>query len=125
MPARRKIRTFDVMVSRVIQETPDTVTLVFFTGNEHVEYKAGQFLTIAPQQYPALARFTAYLEDIKKKKEQPRPSSVASAPHESFIPIPVKEEQSVPSDPPSPPLLSPLLVRQTPVGTRMTVSGFT
>ncbi len=113
------------MVSRVIQETPDTVTLVFFTGNEHLDYKAGQFLTIAPQQFAALARFTGYLEDLKKRKETPRAYSVASAPHEPFIAITVKEEQYVSCDTPFPPLLSPLLVRQTPVGTRMTVTGFT
>ena len=113
------------MVSRVIQEAPDTVTLVFFTGNERVEYKAGQFLTIAPQQFPALARFSSYLEDMKKRKEPPRAYSVASAPHEAFIAITVKEEQYVSGDTPFPPLLSPLLVRQTPIGTRMTVTGFT
>jgi 3-ketosteroid 9alpha-monooxygenase subunit B len=125
MAPPRKIRSFDVMVSRVIRETPDTVTLVFFTGNEHLDYRAGQFLTIDPHQFPALSRFTAYLEDCKKRKEPARAYSVASAPHEPFIAITIKEEHYVSGVTPFPPLVSPLLVHQTPVGTRMTVSGFT
>jgi 3-ketosteroid 9alpha-monooxygenase subunit B len=122
---RRKVRTFEVMVSKVIQETPDTVTLVFFTGNERLEYKAGQFLTIDPHQFPALARFTAFLEDHKKRKEPPRAYSVASAPHEPFIAITVKEEVYLSGATLYPPLLSPLLVRQTPPGTHIKVTGFT
>ena len=124
-PPRRKIAAFDVMVSRVIQETPDTTTLVFFTANERLDYKAGQFLTIDPHQFPALARFTTYLEDMKKRTEQPRAYSVASAPHEPFLAITIKEEHYVSGETPFPPLLSPLLVHQTPVGTRMKVTGFT
>ncbi len=121
----RKIRPFEVMVSRVIRETPDTVTLVFFTGNERLDYKAGQFLNIAPQQFPALGRFTAYLEDLKKRKEQPRAYSIASAPHEPFIAITVKEEHYVSGVTPYPPLVSPLLAHGLHVGARMTVTGFT
>ena len=124
MAPPKKIRPFDVMVSRVIQETPDTVTLVFFTANEHHAYKAGQFVTIDAHQFPALSRFTAYLEDCKKRKEAPRAYSLASAPHEPFLSITVKDEHYVSGVTPFPPLLSPLLVHQTPVGTRMTVSGF-
>ena len=125
VPPRKKVRPFDVMVSRIVQETPDTVTLVFFTGNEHLEYKAGQFLTIDVHQFGALERFTAYLEDMKKKKEPPRAYSVASAPYEPFIAITVKEERYVTGESPFPPILSPLLVYQTPVGTKMRVTGFT
>lgn len=124
-PPRKKVRAFEVMVSRVIRETPDTVTLVFFTGNEHHDYKAGQFLTIGVHQFGALERFTAYLENLKKKKEPPRSYSVSSAPSEPFIAITIKEERYVPGETPYPPLLSPLLVYQTPVGTQMTVTGFT
>jgi hypothetical protein len=29
------------MVADVVVETPDTSTLVFFTGNDRLEYKAG------------------------------------------------------------------------------------
>jgi 3-ketosteroid 9alpha-monooxygenase subunit B len=125
LPPRKKVRPFDVMVSRIVQETPDTVTLVFFTGNEHLDYKAGQFLTIDVHQFGALERFTAYLEDMKKKKEPPRAYSVASAPYEPFIAITVKEERYVTGESPFPPILSPLLIYQTPVGTKMRVTGFT
>ena len=121
----RKIRPFEVMVSRVIRETPDTVTLVFFTGNERLDYNARQFLNIAPQQFPALGRFTAYLEDLKKRKEQPRAYSIASAPHEPFIAITVKEEHYVSGVTPFPPLLSPLLAHGLQTGAKMTVTGFT
>jgi 3-ketosteroid 9alpha-monooxygenase subunit B len=124
-PPRKKVRPFEVVVSRVIQETPDTVTLVFFTGNERHDYKAGQFLTIAVHQFGTLQRFVAYFENLKKKKEQPRAYSVTSAPYEPFIAITIKEERYLPGETPYPPLLSPLLVYQTPVGTRMTVTGFT
>ena len=46
----------------------------FFTGNDHLEYKAGHFLTIDPHQFEALERVTAFLEDLKGKKEPPRAS---------------------------------------------------
>jgi 3-ketosteroid 9alpha-monooxygenase subunit B len=124
-PPRRKVRPFEVVVSEVIQETPDTVTLVFSAGDEYRDYKAGQFLTIAVHQFGALVGFAAYLEHLKRRKEPPRAYSVASAPYEPFIAITIKEERYVPGETPYPPLLSPLLVFQTPVGTRMTVTGFT
>lgn len=124
VPVRAKPRAFDVMVSRVIQETPDTVTLVFFTGNERLDYRAGQFLNIDPHQFKGLSRFTAFLEDLKKRKEPTRSYSVASAPHEPFIAITIKEEPYVVGHSRYPPLLSPLLVHQLPVGTRMSVVGF-
>ena len=124
-PPRKKVRAFDVSVSRVVQETPDTVTLVFSTGGERPDYKAGQFLTIDVHQLRALEQFTAYLEHLKKKREMPRAYSVSSAPHEPFIAVTVKEERYVAGATPFPPLLSPLLVYQTAVATRLTVSGFT
>lgn len=122
---RPRARPFDVMVSRVIQETPDTVTLVFMTANERIDYKAGQFITLDVHQFPVLSRFTAYLEDAKKRKEPPRAYSIASAPHESFLAITIKEEHYVPGVTPYPPLLSPLLIHQLPVGTRLTAVGVT
>ena len=56
------------MVADVVIETPDTTTLVLFTGNDRLEYSAGHFLTIDPHQFEALERFTAFLEDLKAKK---------------------------------------------------------
>src|SRR6476659_5215139 len=91
-PSTRRIKELEVMVADVVVETPDTSTLVFFTGNDHLEYKAGHFLTIDPHQFEALERFTAFLEDLKGKKEPVRAYSLASAPHEQYVAITVKEE---------------------------------
>jgi 3-ketosteroid 9alpha-monooxygenase subunit B len=121
----KKIKELEVMVADVVQETPDTATLLLFTGNDRLEYKAGHFLTIDAHQFESLGRFTSYLEDIKGKKEPARAYSLASAPHERHIAITVKEERYTSGQTKYPPLLSPLLVRRTPRGTRMVVTGFT
>jgi len=113
------------MVADVVVETPDTSTLVFFTGNDHLEYKAGHFLTIDPHQFEALERFTAFLEDLKGKKELPRAYSMCSAPHERYLAVTVKEEQYVSGQTKYPPLLSPMLVKRTVRGMRLRVTGFT
>lgn len=122
---RRKIKELEVMVAEVVYETPDTRTLVFFTGNDPLEYRPGHFLTIAPQQFPALERWTSYLEHLKGKKEPPRAYSMCSAPHEKYLAVTVKEEQYVPGVTSYPPLLSPILALRTPPGTRMVITGFT
>lgn len=113
------------MVAGVRVETPDTVTLSLFTGNDRLEYLPGHFLTIDPHQFPALERFTAYLEDVKGRKEPQRAYSIASAPHEKTLSITVKEEQYVSGKTKYPPLLSPLLVRRLAPGFRMVLTGFT
>jgi len=122
---RKKIKELEVMVADVKAETPDTVTLVLFTGNDHLEYKPGHFCTIDPHQFGALERFTSYLEDLKGKKELARAYSLASAPHEKYVAITVKEEQYVSGKTKYPPLLSPLLVKQLHPGDRMMITGFT
>jgi 3-ketosteroid 9alpha-monooxygenase subunit B len=124
-PPSRRIKELEVMVADVIVETPDTSTLVFFTGNDRLEYKAGHFLTIDPHQFEALERFTAFLEDLKGKKELPRAYSMCSAPHERYLAVTVKEEQYVSRSTKYPPLLSPMLVKRTVRGMRLTVTGFT
>ena len=113
------------MVADVIRETHDATTLLLFTGNDKLEYKPGHFLTIDPHQFEALERFIAYLEDAKGKKEPPRAYSLASAPHEKYLAITVKEERYVSGATQYPPLLSPLLVKRTAVGARMIATGFT
>ena len=113
------------MVADVTEETPDTSTLVLFTGNDRLEYKAGHFLTIDPHQFEALDRFTAFLEDLKGKREPPRAYSMCSAPHERYLAVTVKEERFVPGATKYPPLLSPLLVKRTVRGMRLVVTGFT
>lgn len=122
---RRRIKELEVMVADVIAETPDTATLVLFTGNDRLDYRAGHFLTIDPHQFEALERFTAFLEDLKGKKEPPRAYSMASAPHEKYLSITVKEERYASSVTKYPPLLSPLLVKRTLRGMRLVVTGFT
>ena len=121
----KRIKELEVMVADVIVETPDTSTLVLFTGNDHLEYSAGHFLTIDPHQFEALERFTAFLEDLKAKKEPPRAYSMCSAPHERYLAVTVKEEQYVSGITKYPPLLSPMLVKRTVRGMRLTVTGFT
>jgi ferredoxin-NADP reductase len=124
-PERKRIKELEVMVADVIQETPDTATLVLFTGNDRLDYKPGHFLTIDPHQFEALERFTAFLEDLKGRKEPPRAYSLASAPHEKYLAITVKEERYASGATKFPPLLSPLLVKRTQRGMRMSITGFT
>ena len=113
------------MVADVVAETHDTATLVFFTGNDRLDYKAGHFLTIDPHQFEALERFTAFLEDLKGKKEPPRAYSMVSAPHERYLAVTVKEERYASGQTKYPPLLSPLLVKHMVRGMRLAVTGFT
>jgi 3-ketosteroid 9alpha-monooxygenase subunit B len=115
----------EVMVADVIVETPDTTTLVLFTGNDRLEYLAGHFLTIDPHQFEALERFIAFLEDLKGRREPPRAYSMSSAPHERYLAVTVKEERYVSNVTRYPPLLSPLLVKRTLRGMRLAVVGFT
>jgi 3-ketosteroid 9alpha-monooxygenase subunit B len=121
----RRIKELEVMVADVIVETPDTSTLVLFTGNDRLDYKAGHFLTIDPHQFEALDRFTAFLEHLKGKTEPPRAYSMCSAPHERYLAVTVKEERFVPNVTKYPPLLSPLLVKRTVRGMGLVVTGFT
>src|SRR3990167_8956033 len=112
------------MVAEVIPETPDTATLVLFTGNDNLDYQPGHFLTVRPQQFHALERFISFFEDAKGKREPARAYPPSSAPHERNLAITVKEERYVRGVTKSPPLLSPLLVWRTARGTRMEVTGF-
>src|SRR5688572_27344341 len=53
---RRRIKEMEVMVADVISETPDTATLVLFTGNDRLDYQPGHFLTVDPHQFESLQR---------------------------------------------------------------------
>ena len=122
---REKIKELEVMVADVIQEAPDTVTLILFTGNDKLNYEPGHFLTISPHQFPALERWVNYLEDLKGKKEPPRAYSLTSSPDEKYLAITVKEERYISGVTLYPPLLSPILARRTARGKRMMITGFT
>lgn len=118
------VEQFEVVVSRVIPETPDTVTLELFAPHAP-KYKAGQFLTVDPAQFPALRPTLEYLQQQKGKKELVRAYSLSSAPHEHRLAFTVKEEPSGPEHGPFPPLLSPLLTYNAFPGMAMQVTGFT
>jgi 3-ketosteroid 9alpha-monooxygenase subunit B len=105
---RHRIKQLEVMVAEAVRETADTTTLVLFTGNDRLDYKAGHFLTIDPHQFEGLERFIAFLEDLKGRKEPPRAYSMASSPHEKYLAVTVKEERYVTGLTQYPPLLSPL-----------------
>lgn len=122
---RKRIKELEVMVSEVVRETADTTTLKLFTGNEQLDYRPGHFLTIDPHQFASLARWIQYLEDVKGRKETARAYSIASSPDEDRLAITVKEERYRSGDTRYPPLLSPLLVRRTPPGRAMRITGFT
>ena len=116
------MRRFDSVVSEVIVETPDTITAVLDVG-EPVIYRAGQYVTIDPHQFPALGSVTRYLEHLKGRAEPPRAYSMFSAPHEDGVAITIKEEL-YDGQMAYPPLISGFLVHQTRVGDRMSVVGF-
>lgn len=122
---RKRIKEMEVMVAEARVETPDTTTLVLFTGNDRLDYRPGHFLTIDPHQFEALDRFIAYFEDQKGKKEPPRAYSMSSSPHERSLAVTVKEERYQSGQTRYPPLLSPLLVKRTTRGMRLVVTGFT
>lgn len=122
---RKKIKKLEVMVADVIRETPETTTLILFTGNDILEYEPGHFLTIDPHQFHALERWTNYLEDKKGRKEKARAYSLSSEPGEKYLAITVKEERYIPGKTLYPPLLSPILAMRTPRGTPMVITGFT
>jgi ferredoxin-NADP reductase len=115
------LQILHVRVAELIVETRDTVTLVF-DGPSH-EYRAGQWLTIDPHQFPSLLRFVQLMELLKGRKEPPRAYSLASAPHEPLA-ITIKEETWTPGQQAYPTILSPYLVHDVRVGMEMRISGF-
>lgn len=121
--ARKRPEPYDLTVSEIRWESPDTATIVF-DADRHFDYRAGQYVTLAPQQFLQLSRFIAYLEHAKGRKEPIRQYSLASAPHEPGLAITVKEEEFIPGRTKYPPLLSPLLVRGLPVGSKIHLLGF-
>jgi ferredoxin-NADP reductase len=116
--------TFDGVVLESIVETPDTKTLVIDVG-PHSGYRAGQYVSIDPHQFPGLGSFIGYLEQTKGRREVPRAYSMCSAPSEPYVAITIKEEVFEPGRTAYPPLLSGYLVHQVRAGDRMVVTGFT
>ncbi|HSC27367.1 MAG TPA: hypothetical protein VLD67_08840, partial [Vicinamibacterales bacterium] len=116
--------TFDAVVLRTIEETPDARTLVFDLTPASADYRAGQFVTIDPHQFPGLRGFVDYLEHLKGRKEAPRAYSMCSAPNEPHVAVTVKEEFYEAGRTKYPPLLSGFLVHQLRPGDRLAIRGF-
>ena len=119
----RSIRKMDAVVLDVVRRTPDASTVYFFVG-ETGPYKAGQFVTIDPHQFPELGRWIDYLEAMKGKKEGIRAYSMSSAPGEKCVSITVKAEPYRPGHNKYPPLLSPLMASGALKGREVQISGF-
>jgi 3-ketosteroid 9alpha-monooxygenase subunit B len=117
------IRSFSAKLEAIIQETKDTVSLAFQTP-EPLEYRPGQFLSIAPKQFPALRQQIAHLEYLKRTSELVRSYSLSSTPDDPHLIITIKEEVFVPGVTLYPPLLSPYLVHGLSVGMEFEMRGF-
>jgi 3-ketosteroid 9alpha-monooxygenase subunit B len=113
---------FDAVIADIVVETPDTIT-AFLDLGQPVTYRAGQYVSIDPHQFPALGSMTRYLEHLKGRHEPPRAYSMSSAPHEPYVAITIKEEvyDGVME---YPPLISGFLVHQLRTGDRISVTGF-
>lgn len=121
------IQMYDVEVVEVVQETHDTVTIYLDKVEKDGapwDYKAGQFCTVRPHEFPALRQLVTYFEEVKGKREPARAYSLATAPHEPYVGITVKEEHYEPGETKYPPLLSPYLVYTNLVGVRFQIQGF-
>lgn len=124
LPRRRLPRHLDTVVTDVVRESPDAVTLVLDAGAEPRDYRAGQFVNIEPHQFQALTPLIAYLQHLKGRKEHARGYSLASAPHEEKLAITIKVEPYDPTRDRYPPLLSPYLVHAIKPGDRLKALGF-
>jgi 3-ketosteroid 9alpha-monooxygenase subunit B len=121
---RQRIKHIPVVVADVVQETADTVTLLLDAGDDPRDYKAGQYVSIDPHQFPALAGYASYFEDAKGRKEPPRAYSMCSTPDEPYLAITIKEEYYEKGKTKYPPLLSPFLVHHDLQGERLEVTGY-
>ncbi len=116
--------SFSSKIERIIQETKDTVSLVFEMPKEPISYQAGQFLSIAPKQFLVLRQQIAYLEHTKRTSELVRSYSLCSMPDDPHLAITIKEEVFVPNVTAYPPLLSPYLVHGLKAGMTVEMRGF-
>jgi len=123
VPART-IRKYDAVVVDVVRRTHDASSVYFFIGDTP-QYKAGQFLSIDPHQFPELKRWIDYLETLKGKKEPIRSYSLQSAPGEKCVAICTKADEYDPRAHKYPPLLSPLMASGALKGREVQISGFT
>jgi ferredoxin-NADP reductase len=119
-----RITHIPVTVADIVQETADTVTLLLDAGDFPRTYKAGQYVSIDPHQFAAIAGYASYLEEAKSRKEPPRAYSMVSTPDEPYLAITIKEEYFERGKMKYPPLLSPFLVHHPLKGARLDVTGY-
>ena len=100
------------------------MTLLLDAGDDPRDYKAGQYVSVDPHQFPAIKGYAAFLEDNKGRKEPPRAYSMVSTPDERYLAITVKEELYDKTAMKYPPLLSPFLVHHPLKGAHMEVTGY-
>lgn len=122
---KEKIRLINGTVTKAVQETHDTWTLQITVNDADRQYKAGQFISIDPHQFPVLHNIVRYLEKLKGKKELVRAYSLASAPHEPYVAITTKPEAYRADETEYPPVLSPLLASNLLQGQPIQFLGYT
>jgi ferredoxin-NADP reductase len=120
----RTIRKMEAVIVDVVRRTHDSSSIYFFVGDTG-PYRAGQFISIDPHQFPELKRWIDHLELLKGKKEPIRSYSMQSAPGEKCVSICTKAEDYNPKLHKFPPLLSPLLASGSLKGREVVISGFT
>ena len=120
----RTIRKYDAVIVDVVRRTHDASSVYFFIGDAPA-YKAGQFLSIDPHQFPELKRWIDYLEMLKGKKEPIRSYSLQSAPGEKCMAICTKAEDYDAKVHKYPPVLSPLMASGSLKGREVVIGGFT
>ena len=120
----RTIRKYDAVIVDVVRRTHDASSVYFFIGDAPA-YKAGQFLSIDPHQFPELKRWIEYLEVLKGKKEPIRSYSLQSAPGEKCMAICTKGEDYDVKVHKYPPVLSPLMASGALKGREVVIGGFT
>lgn len=120
----KKIRTIRGVIVSAVQETADTWTLNIFVGEHNKEYRAGQFISISPHQFPELIDLVKFLEYKKGKSEPVRAYSLTSAPYEKYVAITIKPERYEPHPNSYPPLLSPILASNILVGREIDFLGY-
>lgn len=115
---------YDTVVVESVVETDDTRTLWLDPGPTPLEWRAGQYVSVDPHQFPGLQSLVAYLEHRKGRHEPPRAYSMSSAPYEPHLGITIKEELFEAGKTEYPPLLSGYLVHQVRAGDHLSVKGF-
>ena len=117
------LRKMDAVVVDCVRRTANTVSIYLFVG-ETGPYRAGQFISIDPHQFPELKHWVDYLEEQKGKAELPRAYSLQSSPGEKCLSICVEAEGYDPALRRFPPLLSPFLASSSFKGRELSVTGY-